>query len=64
MSIIEEFRELDVRVVGELSDLLPVEVRGVHPSAVSTEEQLQAAVAGLTGLIHARRRERRRRQAK
>lgn len=63
-SIIEEFRELDVRVVGELSDLLPVEVRGVHPSAVSTEEQLQAAVAGLTGLIHARRRERRRRQAK
>ena len=63
-AIIEEFRALDVRVVGDLSDLKPVDVVGVHPSAVSTEEQLRAAIGGLAGLTEARRNERRRRQSR
>ncbi len=35
------------RVIGDLDELLPQPVRGVHPSQVSTEQQLDAAMEGL-----------------
>lgn len=46
-------RALGVRVVGDLADLEPVPVTGVAPATVSSEEQLEAALAGLEGLARA-----------
>jgi hypothetical protein len=43
--------ELGVRVVGDLADLTPVSVPAVHPDTVSDDERLDAAVAGLEGLV-------------
>lgn len=43
--------ELGVRVVGDLADLVPVPVPGVHPDSVSGDDRLDAAVAGLEGLV-------------
>lgn len=44
---------LGIRVVGDLADLAPVAVPGVHPDDVSADEQLDAAVAGLEALVRA-----------
>ncbi len=43
-------RELDLRVVGDLADLEAVSVPGVHTRKVSAEQQLEAALDGLTFL--------------
>lgn len=51
--MIENIRALGVEVFGDLTDLEPVAVRGVDPSGVSTEAQLDAAIAGLEGLARA-----------
>jgi hypothetical protein len=51
--MITRLRELGVRVVGDLEDLRPVPVPGVDPSSVSDSERLDAAVAGLEGLVRA-----------
>lgn len=45
--------DLGVRVVGDLADLTPVAVPGVRPDEVPGEERLDAAVAGLEGLVRA-----------
>jgi hypothetical protein len=49
--MIGRIRELGVRVVGDLEDLRPVSVPGVDPSQVPDGERLEAAVAGLEGLL-------------
>ena len=41
-------RELDVRVVGDLDELESLPVPGVHTSKVTAEQQLEAALDGLT----------------
>ena len=51
--IIANLRTLGVEVFGDLADLEPVSVPGVDPDDVSTEEHLDAAVAGLEGLARA-----------
>src|SRR5262249_49918168 len=40
-----------VKVVGDLADLTPVPVPGVHPSQVPDAEIAEAAVFGLAGLV-------------
>jgi len=40
-----------VRVVGDLAELEPVDVRGVDPSAITPEDELEAAVFGLTQVL-------------
>jgi hypothetical protein len=39
------------RVVGDLDELLPRPVPGVHPSQVSTQQQLEAAMEGLSRMV-------------
>jgi hypothetical protein len=39
------------RVVGDLEELLPRPVPGVHPSQVSTQQQLDAAMEGLSRMV-------------
>lgn len=51
--MVGRLRELGVPVVGDLADLRPCAVPGADPSAVPAEEQLEAAVAGLEGLVRA-----------
>jgi len=51
--MIDRIRDLGVRVVGDLSDLKPVPVPGAHPDSVPADERLDAAVAGLEGLVRA-----------
>jgi hypothetical protein len=45
--------DLGVRVVGDLSDLNPTPVPGVHPDSVPAELRLDAAVEGLESLVRA-----------
>lgn len=45
--MIEAFRELPVRVVGDLEELRPVPVPGVDPEDIGVEDQLAAAVDAL-----------------
>ena len=49
--MVRRIGELGVRVVGDLDDLVPVPVPGVHPAEVSGDDRLDAAVAGLEGLV-------------
>jgi hypothetical protein len=49
---IANLRELDLRVEGDLEDLAPRSVPGVHTDDVTTEQQLEAAVEGLAFLVH------------
>ena len=51
--MIGRLRDLGVRVVGDLSDLNPTPVPGVHPDSVPDDLRLDAAVAGLEGLVRA-----------
>ena len=41
-------REMDLRVVGDIDDLEPLPVPGVHTRKVTAEQQLEAALDGLT----------------
>ena len=52
-SMIGRLRELGVRVVGDLEDLRPVPVPGVHPDPGPDDARLDAAVAGLEAVIRA-----------
>jgi hypothetical protein len=45
---LSRLRELDLRVVGDLADLEAAPVPGVHTRKVSAEQQLEAALDGLT----------------
>lgn len=48
---VEALRALGPQVVGDLADLLPREVRGVHTRDISSEQQLDAALAGLAFMV-------------
>ena len=45
-------RELDLRVVGDIDELAYQRVKGVHTDGVSAEQQLEAALDGLTFMAH------------
>ena len=45
--MIKEFRQLPVKVVGDLDDLVPMPVPGVDPAGIELRDQLDAAVDGL-----------------
>lgn len=49
--MMERIRDLRVRVIGDLSDLTPVPVPGVHPDSIPDDVRLEAALAGLEGLV-------------
>ncbi|QCX28178.1 hypothetical protein [Nocardioides jishulii] len=51
--MIANIEKLGVAVVGDLQELRPVSTPGVAPGAVSAEEQLAAATAGMEGLVRA-----------
>jgi hypothetical protein len=51
--MIGRLRDLGVRVVGDLAELNPVPVPGVHPDSVSPDLRLDAAVEGLEWLVRA-----------
>jgi len=52
-AMIGRLRELGVRVVGDLEDLRPVPVPGVHPDPGTDDARLDAAVAGLEAVVRA-----------
>lgn len=54
----EQLGSMDLRVVGDLADLAPVPVAGVQPGEVGDAETLEAALAGLAGLVRHRPRSR------
>jgi hypothetical protein len=43
--------QLGVRVVGDLAELEPVDVKGVDPSTITPEQELEAAVFGLGAVL-------------
>jgi hypothetical protein len=49
--MVNRLRDLGVRVVGDLGDLTPVPVPGMHPDSVPDDLRLDAAVAGLEALV-------------
>jgi hypothetical protein len=49
----DRLKELGVPVVGDLAELEPVSTRGVDPGSMERGEQLDAALAGLEGLVRA-----------
>lgn len=51
--MVSRVRATGVRVVGDLADLTPVSAPGVDPAAVPAQEQLEAATAGMEGLVRA-----------
>jgi hypothetical protein len=48
---VERLRKLDLRVVGDLDELLPQPVKGVHTDDVGSEEQLGAAIEALAAAV-------------
>jgi hypothetical protein len=54
---LERLRELDLRVVGDLDELQATSVEGVHTRKVGLEQQLDAALDGLTWMVMNLRRE-------
>lgn len=52
----EEIRASGARVVGDLTELAPVDVPGVDPAGVGAEDELRAAVDGLAGVLRQVRR--------
>jgi hypothetical protein len=50
--VVADLGRSGVHVVGDLADLEPVDVRGVDPATVGDADQLEAAVAALTGVLH------------
>lgn len=51
--MVRTIEDLGITVVGDLADLVPVGVEGVRPATVPVEDQLEAALAGLEGLVRA-----------
>lgn len=49
--MVGRLRDLGVRVVGDLADLTPVPVPGVHPDTVALDLQLDAATDALESLV-------------
>ena len=47
----KQVTDLGVRVVGDLAELEPVDVKGVDPSAITPEQELEAAVFGLGAVL-------------
>ena len=52
-AMIGRLRDLGVRVVGDLEELRPVSVPGVHPDPGPDDARLDAAVAGLEAVVRA-----------
>lgn len=50
-ALVQELAQLQVRVIGDLADLEPIDVPGVDPGTVSLEEQLDAAVAAVAETV-------------
>jgi hypothetical protein len=50
--IVTQLERSGAHVVGDLSELEPVDVTGVDPAKVDDSAQLEAAVAALTGVLH------------
>jgi len=50
-SMVARLQQLDVQLVGEWSDLIPVEVPGVDPATVDAAEIADTACAALAGLM-------------
>jgi hypothetical protein len=50
--IVADLGSSGARIVGDLADLEPVDVRGVDPATVADAAQLDAALAALTGVLH------------
>ena len=48
---VERLRRLDLRVVGDLDELLPQPVTGVHTDDIGSAEQLEAAVTALAAAV-------------
>ncbi len=48
---VDRLRELGLTVVGDLDELLPQPVSGVHTDDIGTDEQLTAAIAALTAAV-------------
>ena len=48
---LENLRQLDIRVVGDIDELEAQPVPGVHTKKVSAEQQLEAALDGLTYVV-------------
>jgi hypothetical protein len=49
--VVTQVERSGARIVGDLADLEPVDVRGVDPAAVGDAAQLDAAVAALAGVL-------------
>jgi hypothetical protein len=49
--IAEKLAGLGLRIVGDLSELAPVDVPGVDPRTISSEARLAAAIEGLAGYV-------------
>lgn len=58
--MVDKLRALGISVVGDLAELEPVAVPGVHPADLTAEQQLAAAVDALAGVVRARVGDRRR----
>jgi hypothetical protein len=50
-AISTQLRRSGAHVVGDLSDLEPVDVAGVNPATVGDRAQLEASIAALTGVL-------------
>jgi hypothetical protein len=50
-TMVARLQDLGVELVGEWSDLTPVEVPGVDPARIEDAEVAEAACAGLAGLV-------------
>lgn len=47
----KQVTDLGVRVVGDLAELEPVDVKGVDPGSITAEQELEAAVFGLGAVL-------------
>jgi hypothetical protein len=52
--MVERLRAMGIGVVGDLSELDPVAVPGVHPATLTPEQQLAAAIDALAGVVRSR----------
>jgi hypothetical protein len=50
--VITQLERSGAKVVGDLSELEPVDVPGVDPATVGDADQLEAAIAALAGVLH------------
>ncbi len=50
-TMVADLQQVDLRLIGEWSDLRPVDVPGLDPEVLSGDELLGAAVAALAGIV-------------